>query len=105
MSQSSATTSVLWQELGQTNVLLIEWMAFWEMMAILFNWAAWAMKKKKKKRKDVMKDFYPVKCKEHQERMSWWGNVFLVWEKNDQQSIAKKGEASKYIPVKEEKSK
>ena len=37
MGQRSAIASVLWQELEQTNILQIEWMAFWEMVDILFN--------------------------------------------------------------------
>ena len=82
-------------------------MDFWEKVDILFNRFAWAQKKKKKKRERekgcMMKDVYPVKCKEHQERIHWWGNVFLMWEQNDKQSIAQKEEASKYIPGKERK--
>lgn len=97
MCQHSASTSMLWQELGQINVLLIEWIAFWEMVAILFNWST----KGKKQRKDVTKGFYPVKCKLHQERISWWSNVFLMWRQNDQQSITQMEEANKSIPVKE----
>lgn len=64
MCQPSATTSVLWQELGQMNVFLIEWMAFWEMMAILFNRAAWAMKRRGEKRgKTWWKIFTPWNAK------------------------------------------